>query len=132
VKQAKQVYHGPLVGEAPDVIWVPDKWITINQSPLSDEMFSDRLTYLKGDHYADRNGIIAAWGEGIKNSVKIDAHIEDILPTILYLLGVPITEKLDGKVIGQFSRKNHKTNKISEQQRIEMLINQQLEDINKN
>ena len=46
------------------------------------------------------NGIFLAYGEGIKKGCKIDkAKIYDIAPTILHILGLPIPNDMDGRVL---------------------------------
>lgn len=45
-------------------------------------------------------GVIVMAGPGIRNDARIsDAHILDIAPTILVLLGLPVGADLDGKVL---------------------------------
>lgn len=46
------------------------------------------------------HGIIMIKGPNIKKNYKItDAHIYDILPTILYLFNLPVAKDMDGKVL---------------------------------
>ena len=53
-----------------------------------------------GDH--SDPGVIIIYGKNIKqNGLKKDAHILDITPTILYLLGLPVAEDMEGKVLTQ-------------------------------
>ena len=54
----------------------------------------------RSEWYHHRNGMYLLWGDKIKQGV-VDAtrNIEDITPTILYLLGVPLARDFDGKVM---------------------------------
>jgi len=46
------------------------------------------------------HGIIVMKGPNIKSGYSIqDAHIYDIVPTVLYLFGMPVAKDMDGKVI---------------------------------
>lgn len=46
------------------------------------------------------NGLFAAYGKNIK-SQQMDADIYDIMPTILYLMGLQIPEDVDGRVLAE-------------------------------
>jgi predicted AlkP superfamily phosphohydrolase/phosphomutase len=47
-----------------------------------------------------REGIFLAWGEGIRRGHDAGvADIQDVAPTILYLLGLPIARSLDGRLM---------------------------------
>jgi len=51
-----------------------------------------------GDH--DENGIFVAAGPQFKKGCIIeDAGVMDITPTILYLMGVPVSNDMDGKIL---------------------------------
>ena len=58
------------------------------------------------------NGVLVASGKYFKRNYKIQkAHIMDMAPTILYLMGCPIDRDMDGKVIeemltGEFLENN--------------------------
>jgi predicted AlkP superfamily phosphohydrolase/phosphomutase len=53
------------------------------------------------------HGIILVKGPYIKKHYKIkNAHIYDIVPTILYLLNLPIGKDMDGKVLKEIFKKN--------------------------
>ena len=45
------------------------------------------------------SGIVGLAGEAARQGVQINAGLEDIAPTILYLLGEPIPLDLEGRVI---------------------------------
>ena len=54
--------------------------------------------YLSGDH--DTYGVITMAGPPIKKGYVIqNARVQDITPTILYLLGLPVSEDMDGRVL---------------------------------
>jgi len=56
--------------------------------------------YDGSEHYAAPDGIIIACGKAIKRGYQIDnAHLYDITPTILALLGLPVAKDMQGKVL---------------------------------
>ncbi|MGD9002642.1 MAG: alkaline phosphatase family protein [Anaerolineae bacterium] len=47
-----------------------------------------------------RHGILIAWGTGIRPGEPVeDARIEDLTPTILHLMGMPVPDDMDGRVL---------------------------------
>lgn len=47
-----------------------------------------------------RDGILLAWGDGIRENHDIGTtDIQNVAPTILYALGLPVAEDLDGTII---------------------------------
>jgi predicted AlkP superfamily phosphohydrolase/phosphomutase len=47
-----------------------------------------------------RDGVFMVWGEGVRPGFDAGTRdIQDIAPTMLYLLGVPVSKKMDGSVI---------------------------------
>src|SRR3989344_338144 len=53
-----------------------------------------------GQHEDSPDGIFIIKGKNIKKNVRItNAHILDIAPTLLYWLGKPICEDMDGKIL---------------------------------
>jgi len=45
------------------------------------------------------NGVLIAAGPGIRRGVRVDAHIFDITPTVLALMGLPVAEDMEGRVL---------------------------------
>lgn len=103
VFRREELYHGPYLEHFPDIaIW----W---NQDiPLSGLVIQDGhgrlikakkeidMTGLYGGHSPD--GTIGLWGPGIHRGQTLEgAKIEDLAPTILYLLGHPVLEHMDGE-----------------------------------
>jgi predicted AlkP superfamily phosphohydrolase/phosphomutase len=98
VYRKEEIYHGPLLYEAPDLI------------PLSETMgcyfypFLDREgivteaeSFRTGNHRID--GILVVNGPSIKKKQRMDKiNLMDIAPTILYALGVPLSRDMDGSV----------------------------------
>lgn len=64
----------------------------------NDDVFGPFDFQSSGNHR--RNGILIAYGAGIRQGISISpAEITDLAPTVLALLGVPIPDTMQGKVI---------------------------------
>ena len=50
-----------------------------------------------GDHHVD--GVIIASGGPIRKGVSVSAHIFDVTPTILALMGLPVPDDMAGRVL---------------------------------
>jgi predicted AlkP superfamily phosphohydrolase/phosphomutase len=96
VFRREDIYWGHYVDRAPDIIFVPD-YEYILSDRVRDHIFKRRRDG-RGVHR--REGILIIHGPNIKKGEKVDgAHIVDIAPSILYLLGIPIPKGFDGKVL---------------------------------
>jgi predicted AlkP superfamily phosphohydrolase/phosphomutase len=92
----EEAYSGPFLDRAPDLIVPinhaeappkPEKWIYTQTSPS-----------LSGTHTPF--GILIAAGTGIKSKTTLEsANILDLAPSILSLLGLPLEEDFDGRVL---------------------------------
>lgn len=102
----ESLYHGGHESATADVVLVE-----VNGSANADENFStsaqinpDRLDRrfaargIPGNH-ADF-GVLMAYGRGIATQARIDgAALEDVAPTLLHLLGLPVPRTMDGHVL---------------------------------
>ena len=97
-----ELYDGPFADESPDlrVVWqeVPEERRTHFAANV---LWSERTfdyTAQSADHV--RDGILVAWGRGVRRGMVVEgATIFDLAPTILYLLGQPIPNHMDGQVL---------------------------------
>lgn len=95
---AEELYHGPCVSSAPDVIGMTSKLEYGVHGTLFSNRVIETLPVPHGQHRM--NGIFLAKGPGLKKGhVLSGAEILDLAPTILYLLDLPIPEDMDGKVL---------------------------------
>jgi hypothetical protein len=58
----------------------------------------DRL-YASNPHWHRPNGILLAWGYGVRQGPCEGASVLDITPTLLYAMGEPVGRDMDGKVL---------------------------------
>jgi predicted AlkP superfamily phosphohydrolase/phosphomutase len=104
VFQKEEVYHGSFMEYGTDLLFTFEKSFPcqITLEPFSREIFArtDKEELLSGTHFSTSQGILLTKGPCIKpNNPVYDANIMDILPTTLYLLGLPIHAGVDGKVL---------------------------------
>ena len=91
----EQVYDGPCIPEAPDLILIPNGFLPSPSLNLKNAVF-DR--YEPGG-YHDPYGIFIAEGRDIKKGFKVDdVKVIDMLPTLLHLYGIECDADVDGKV----------------------------------
>lgn len=104
------LYHGPYTANAPDLILEPQR---AGGQPLHNSLilpdfapsaFADSHD-LTGNHALD--GILLAAGPHIRPGVRPQAHLLDMAPTFLHLLGVTPPEELGGKVLDWASSPSH-------------------------
>lgn len=95
----EELYSGPYVYLAPDIQFTTlDMSVQPRGKIIGEQILVRPPDFSPALHRM--NGIIIIEGEEIKKKFKIEgAHITDIAPTILYLLGLPVPNDMDGKVI---------------------------------
>jgi predicted AlkP superfamily phosphohydrolase/phosphomutase len=97
----ENLYTGRRAGDAPDIIFILDSKYHGERGFMSKSLVtkkSQRISLWTGTHR--REGIIILNGPDIATGQLSTApSIYDLTPTILYLLGLPVPEDMDGKVI---------------------------------
>ena len=93
----EDIYKGPFLAEAPEIIVVMDDYTTEVMAELgSGELFVPSRTR-SGTHTPE--GLFIAYGPEIPEGVNVSPGIMDIAPTTLHLMDVPIPEETDGRVL---------------------------------
>ena len=96
IYRREEIYHGPFVDKAPDLLLLLQEGYKASAS-LSGTKIVERLPKPKGTHTED--GIFIAMGPFIEQSKRVsETHLEDLLPTILHLMDLPIPDDADGNV----------------------------------
>lgn len=90
------------VGHAPDMIvlgeygdYTVDFWNIMHPRPTV-------VRKLEGNDkfWHSRDGVLLVWGEGVRRGLDTGVrNIADVAPTMLYLLGLPVAEDMDGRVM---------------------------------
>ncbi len=106
-----ELYWGPYVDLAPDLIvhladysYTFDWRIPVTHDAQSDLPIVDALPceYSINCGYHRLGGILMLYGSGIRKGGQLDpAQIHDVIPTALYLLGLPIPADMDGQVLAE-------------------------------
>jgi len=99
IHRREDIFQGPHLEEAPDIILIPSgPRICIAEPSKGPLIQPQKHGLVNGFHR--QNGVFALKGPGIKSGETFDdARIIDIAPTLLYLLGIPVDENMDGKVL---------------------------------
>jgi len=100
VHRREDIYHGPHASGGPDLLIETSRTVCmvegLGQRPL---MPAGRGPEDRTGNHA-RDGILVLHGPDVKRGVSLPlAAIEDVAPTVLYLLGLPIDGDMDGKVL---------------------------------
>jgi predicted AlkP superfamily phosphohydrolase/phosphomutase len=109
ILRREEIFHGPYANEAADLLldwWETSHFSTSHSFPedmlkpaveIRERSPSTRAEW-GGTHR--RDGILIAYGAPFKKGAEIrGARLIDMAPTILYLLGQPVPEDMDGRVL---------------------------------
>jgi len=101
VARRGEVYAGPFVDEAHDVMLAADTHPTeVHVDPLRPAALRAVTTDDLGNGYHRREGMLIMRGpQVLENEIVTGARIEDLAPTVLHLLGLPVPEYMDGRVL---------------------------------
>jgi predicted AlkP superfamily phosphohydrolase/phosphomutase len=100
IYKKEEVYHGPYLNDAPDLFVEIKGLECLVQKEIYHKSFFGIPNKTSGTHR--KNGILILKGKYIKENCYIkNANIVDIAPTILYSLGIPVPEDMDGRVLDE-------------------------------
>ncbi|MBS3812345.1 alkaline phosphatase family protein, partial [Candidatus Bipolaricaulota bacterium] len=106
VKPKEDLYSGPYIYDAPDILFNPlegDKCAgsIVGYGAI---LFFNSTVFSKKIHpgHHRRDGILMAYGKGVESRHQ-DASLMDVAPTLLNLNSYPVPEQMDGQVIGGIS-----------------------------
>ncbi len=102
VFRREELYHGPYLENFPDIaVWwnmnIPLSGLVVanDDGKVIEAKKEIDMAGLYGGHSPD--GTVGLWGPGIHRGQTLEgAKIEDLAPTILYLLGHPVPDDMDG------------------------------------
>jgi predicted AlkP superfamily phosphohydrolase/phosphomutase len=105
VHRREDIYHGPHAGEGPDLLVETARTVCmvegLGQRSL---MPAGRGPEERTGNHA-RDGILMLHGPDVRPGLALPlAAIEDVAPTVLYLLGLPVDAEMDGRVLTEALR----------------------------
>ena len=94
-----EMFHGPFTPYGPDVMPLPlaEKYMPVCFFGFASKEPVYPNTTLFGNHRME--GILAAAGKGVRPGHVDGANLMDMAPTVLYLLGHPVPNDMDGKLL---------------------------------
>ncbi len=103
----EELYDGKFIEEFPDVILVMDSDYSVSTSMMYTDLVMPVTQHpYMGDHRQEGMFIIS--GPCIlSGQLDQDAKIEDMAPTILYLMGIEIPDDMDGRVLVEVFDKSY-------------------------
>jgi predicted AlkP superfamily phosphohydrolase/phosphomutase len=105
VYRSEEVFSGHATGDAPDILPVlRDHRFELDDELFHKQAFTDVSDMPRGVHHPD--GIIVVAGPGAAGT-RFDAHVTDVMPTLLYQAGCKVPEGLDGKVMERAFEPEH-------------------------
>lgn len=96
IYRREEVYQGPYVGEAPDLVFLTQDGAYEATMEFGEEVL---LTKKSGQGMHARDGILMLFGSSVRAGMIHGASICDIPVTVLSCLGLPQPEGVDGRLL---------------------------------
>jgi predicted AlkP superfamily phosphohydrolase/phosphomutase len=94
---SSQLYPGPYQCEASDLLLEPNPDYHVRNNVEGEEIFADTTSH-PATHKPE--GVLMLSGPNARAGFELpSAHIYDITPTVLRIMGVPLPKNLDGKTL---------------------------------
>jgi predicted AlkP superfamily phosphohydrolase/phosphomutase len=95
----EELYHGPQVHLAPDVLFVARDYSYLGRELLGTRgVVETSMNWANGFHRM--NGVFLAYGPHVRSGGQIEgATMVDVAPTVLYDMGLPVPDNMDGRVL---------------------------------
>src|SRR5581483_7856693 len=108
VHRREELFHGPELDRLPDLVIEFDRYAWLGKGPLTtrrDELWDtieiapgSEATYV-GSHRHE--GLIALAGPAAAPGATLSASLEDVAPTVAYLLGEELSPAFEGRVLAE-------------------------------
>jgi len=107
VWRREELYHGPHLSQAPDLVvqWKDETYRSSlafmnRRGRIFEDADVDIPVNMRQSARHTPDGILIASGPGLQRGARLDgARIVDLCPTILHLMGLPVPDDLDGRVL---------------------------------
>lgn len=108
VYRGEDYYHGPYADNIPDIVVImkQDYFCTYHLGHYSSVVTERQVPPEQGNHRLE--GVFIVSGPNIVSNSEplVNLNIEDIAPTILYLIGLPVSSDMDGRVLTEILAPN--------------------------
>jgi predicted AlkP superfamily phosphohydrolase/phosphomutase len=99
VRLREDCYSGPFLDLAADVVLTPEEGFSVSPPPRRHMLFRS-TGWASGCH--ERDGVLLVAGKGIRQGrFAPGPALQDVVPTVLHLLGLPIPDDMDGRVLDE-------------------------------
>ena len=95
----ENIYSGPYYDDAPDIIYFDSTWLYY---PLRVFEFGSKKLLAPNPIYTGAHrmeGIFIAAGDYITHKTNLAMNLIDVAPTVLRILGIPVPQSMDGRVL---------------------------------
>ena len=106
VHRREDLFEGPELEKVPDLLVEFDQYAWLGKGNLKSRSDSiwDRIEIEPGSEHSyvgshRHEGLIALAGPSVRRGVTLSAAIQDVAPTLLYLLEQPVPTELEGRVL---------------------------------
>jgi predicted AlkP superfamily phosphohydrolase/phosphomutase len=102
VLRRNEIYDGPRIADAPDIAFLPRdmRYLPLGNADFTSNRFITDAFGISGCHRM--HGVLIARGGPVKQGFKASAaHIIDVAPTLLYLLGEKVPDDMDGRILSE-------------------------------
>jgi predicted AlkP superfamily phosphohydrolase/phosphomutase len=91
----EEAYEGPFVTKAPDIVLAPenDRYRIVTRVDAKRAFRQHRIP----QGYHGETGLLFAAGPGVAAGARIEPGIEDVMPTVLWALDLPVPAGIDGR-----------------------------------
>jgi predicted AlkP superfamily phosphohydrolase/phosphomutase len=106
VHRREDLFDGPHLDKVPDLLveFRDYAWLGKGNLKSRAESLWDRIEIEPGSAHSyvgshRHEGLVVLAGPSAARGVRLSARIEDIAPTLLYLLGEPVSTRLEGRIL---------------------------------
>ena len=108
VYRREEIYTGPRVAQLPDVVFSLRDRPYLPSERMAAQAIIEPLPPESSGGRHHPAGVFLAAGPGIRQGVALDgARLIDVAPTVLYALGLPVPEDMDGRVLTEVFTPEH-------------------------
>ena len=106
VHRREDLFEGPELGKAPDLLVEFDEYAWLGKGNLKSRSDSiwDRIEIEPGSEHSyvgshRHDGLVVLAGPSARPGMKLSAAIQDVAPTLLYLLEEPVPTEVEGRIL---------------------------------